>query len=194
MSRLGDVCAGRFAYWAPNRRAVAEIQRNIIKRGKRNGISRHFHAKNDKEAITTWRSDLTRILHVFNVRFVASVRPSLTFRIQTELAINTHVVVSDIHCDVVDTQAVVSDIRRDVMSTQAVVSDVHQGVETTQVIISELQESVTKTHTIVSDIHRTVVRRQEGSEGTNLSVSVARTIFVAESTLSEPRLKPGWLL
>ena len=58
-----------------NRRAVAEIQRSIIERGKRNVISRHFHAKNDKEAIATWRSDLNRILHVFNVRSATSALP-----------------------------------------------------------------------------------------------------------------------
>ena len=144
---------------------MAEIQGNIVKRGKRNTMSRHFHAKNDKEAIATWRLDLNRILHVFNVRPLAFVRPLLTVRIQTELAINTNVVVSDIH----------------------------QGVVNTHVTISELQHSVTKTHTIVSDIHRTVVRGQEGAESTSSSVSVARTIFVTKSTLTEPRLKPGWL-
>jgi len=52
-------------------RAVAEIQRSVIERGKRNVVSRHFHAKNDKEMIATWRLDLNRILHVFNVRSAA---------------------------------------------------------------------------------------------------------------------------
>ena len=177
MSRPSGRYTRRLTYQTRNRRAVAEIRRNIIKRGKRNGISRHFHAKNDKEAIATWRLDLNRILHVFNVRPVASVRSVLTVRIQTELAINTNVVVSG--------------IRRDVVTTQAVVSDVHQGVVDTHVTISQLQHSVTKTHTIVSDIHRTVVRGQEGSE--DLLVSFAPTIFPNESTLTGPRLKPGWL-
>jgi len=58
---------GRCAYRALKCRAVAEIQRSIIKRGKRNVVSRHFHAKNDKETIAGWRLDLNRILHVFNV-------------------------------------------------------------------------------------------------------------------------------
>jgi len=57
---------------------VAEIQKNIIKRGKRNGVSRMFHAKNDKEMIATWRLDLDRILHVFNVCSVTPIRLPLT--------------------------------------------------------------------------------------------------------------------
>ena len=51
-------------------RAVAEIQKKIIKEGKRNVISRHLHAKNDKDKIAAWRLDLNRILHVFNVRSI----------------------------------------------------------------------------------------------------------------------------
>ena len=53
-------------------RTVAEIQRYIIKWGKRNTISRHYHAKDDKNAIVAWRLDLNRILQVFNVRSVTS--------------------------------------------------------------------------------------------------------------------------
>ena len=83
-----------------DRRTVAEIQRKIAKQAKRNVISRHLHAKNDKETIATWRSDLNRILLVFNVRSVLPDWPLLTSRSQTELAINTHVAVSDIRQDV----------------------------------------------------------------------------------------------
>ena len=50
------------------RRTVAEIQRRVIKQSKRNSVSRLFHAKNDKEKVAAWKSDLNRILHVFNVR------------------------------------------------------------------------------------------------------------------------------
>ena len=57
----------------PGRSTLAEIQREIIKKGKRNVVSRLVHAKNDKEAIATWKSDLCRILHIFNVRVVVSM-------------------------------------------------------------------------------------------------------------------------
>ena len=75
---------------------MAAIQRNTIKQSKRNAVSRLIHAKNDKERIAGWRSDLNRILQVFSVRSVVSVWVSLTLCSQTELAINTHVTVSKI--------------------------------------------------------------------------------------------------
>ena len=46
----------------------------IVKQGKRNAVSRHLHARNDKDKIAGWRLDLNRILHVFNVRSAVSVR------------------------------------------------------------------------------------------------------------------------
>ena len=78
-------------------RAVAEIHEKILTQSKRNAVSRHFHAKQDKEKIMAWGSDLNRILHVFNVRSIISVWRSLILHSQTELAINTHVIVSDTH-------------------------------------------------------------------------------------------------
>jgi len=61
-------------------RIVTEIQEKIVEKGERNLLSRLVHARNDKEIITSWRSDLNSILHVFN----------------TELIVNTHLTVSDI--------------------------------------------------------------------------------------------------
>ena len=49
----------------------------VTKQNRRSAVSRLFHAKSDKETITTWKSDLSRILHVFNVCPVGSVRLSL---------------------------------------------------------------------------------------------------------------------
>ena len=54
-------------------RTVAEIQRKVIKTSRRNPVSRLFHAKNDKQAIATWKLDLNRILHIFDVGSIASV-------------------------------------------------------------------------------------------------------------------------
>jgi len=125
-----------------------------------------LHAKNDKETIATWRSDLNRILHIFNVRSVPPARSPLTIHFQTELAINTNVAVSDVHRDVLNTQATVSDIRHDVTNTHTVVSNTH-------VVVSELQRNVTNTQTIVSDIHRTIVEGQEGAGGKNQSISAS---------------------
>ena len=102
MSRTNDAKPERSAHQNPNRRAVAEIQRKITKQGKRNAVSRGFHSKNDKDEIAAWRQELNRILHIFNVRSSNSDRPSrVTISPQTELAIDTNVMVADIHRTVV---------------------------------------------------------------------------------------------
>jgi len=44
-----------------------EIRRGIVKHGKRGVVSRFFHAKNDKDTIGAWRSDLNSVLLVFGV-------------------------------------------------------------------------------------------------------------------------------
>ena len=70
-----------------NRRTVAEIREEVLKRSGRHGVSRFFHSRDDKDAIVVWKSDLNRILHIFNVcptrcRFVAAdlcpSRPNLS--------------------------------------------------------------------------------------------------------------------
>jgi len=78
-------------------RTVAEIQEKVIEKGGRNLLSRLVHAKNDKETMVTWRSDLNRVLLVFNVCSMASILQSLTPLPQTELTIGTHAMVSDLH-------------------------------------------------------------------------------------------------
>ena len=90
---------------------MAEIQRRIVEQGKRGAISRYFHAKNDKDKIATWKSDLNRILQIFNVRPFVSARSLLTMRFQTELTINIHATVSD-------TRNIVSDIHRTIVNGQ----------------------------------------------------------------------------
>ena len=87
----------------------------------------------------------------------------LTGRFQTELAINTNVVISD--------------VRRDIANARTIVSDVHQGV-------SELQHNVINTYTIVSDIHRTMVEGRERTDGEHWWVSVTCTLFIAGYTLT----------
>ena len=90
---------------ALDRRTVGEIQTKVIKRSGRNVVSRFFHAKSDKETISGWKIELNRILRVFNVRSVAVFTwLSLTVPFQTELAMNTHTIVSDIHRNVLKIQ------------------------------------------------------------------------------------------
>jgi len=107
---------------------VAEIQKNIIERGRRNGLSRMFHAKNDKETIATWRTDLNRILHIFNVCRVTPAGSPLTIHFQTELAINTNAAVSDVHRNVLNTHTIVSDIHRTIVESQEGVDGSNRSV------------------------------------------------------------------
>ena len=63
---------GKFANLALNRRTIAEIQKHIVKRGKRNAFFRPFYADNE-EKIATWKADLDKIRHVFEVHPFAFV-------------------------------------------------------------------------------------------------------------------------
>jgi len=109
-------------------RTVAGIQEKIIEKGGRSLLSRFAHAKNDKETIATWKLDLNRILHVFNVGFVIPVQPLLTVHPQAELSMNTHVVVSEVHHGVVTTQSMVSDIHRNILKDQEGTDDQRRSV------------------------------------------------------------------
>ena len=128
------------------------IQTRIVERGKRNVILRYLYARNDREKIAAWSSDLIRVLHVFNVRYTASVWSLLTFRFQTELTVNTRAAVSEIHHDVVNTHT----------------------------IVSELEHNLASTQVMVSDIHRTVVKGPEGGDGNNPLVSDKGTTSTTE--------------
>ena len=90
-------------------------------------VSRHFHAKNDKDKIAAWRSDLNRILQIFNVRPIVSARSLLTIRFQTELTIDTHVTVSD-------TRDMVSDIHRTIVNDQGGSGSANRSVSDTSAL------------------------------------------------------------
>jgi len=78
VSPTSDIYYTRFTYHVLGRRTVAGIQEKVIEKSGRNLFVRLTHAKNDKEAITAWMSDLTRVLHVFNVRSASFIWQSLT--------------------------------------------------------------------------------------------------------------------
>ena len=98
---------------------MAQIQRGVVKLGKRNAISRFSRAKNDKDTIAGWHSDLDRILQVFKVCLTTpSLLTPLTTNLQTELAVHTDVTVTETRHDVAYTREVVSDIQRAVVKVQ----------------------------------------------------------------------------
>ena len=106
------------------RRTVSGIQEKVVEKGGRNLLSRLAHAKNDKDTIVAWKLDLNRILHVFNVCSVIATWLLLADQSQTELAINTHVLVSDSH-------TMVFDIHRNILKGQEGTDEQHQSVRDT---------------------------------------------------------------
>ena len=113
MSQTNNVYAKQGTHQCPNRRSVAEMQRMVDKRGKRNPTSRFSLAKGDEDRIAAWNKDLVRLLHVFNVRSISLV---VNLRIyqptpQTELAIDTNIMVADNQTMVANTQKAIVDTR-----------------------------------------------------------------------------------
>jgi hypothetical protein len=58
---------------------VADIHERRVKWSKWNVVSRHFHAKDDEKAIIAWKLDFDRILRVFNVCSIISVKTNANF-------------------------------------------------------------------------------------------------------------------
>ena len=142
---------------------VAEVQRNIVKWGKRSSISQLLHEKDDNKAIATWGSDLNGILHVINVRSVNSGWPLLTFLLQTELEIDIR-----------------ADIRHGVVNTQAVVSDIHHDPQNPNNIVPDLHHDASSTHVVVPDIYCNTLKNRENTNSQNPTVSAHCTMHFSE--------------
>ena len=140
---------------------MAQIQRSVVEPDKRNLLSRILNPKKDKDAIAAWRSELDRIVHVFEVcSTVRSLPTLLTVHLQIELALHTHIAVSNVR------------------------EDVGHGV----VVI---REDIANTHELVSDMHRTLLKDKEGADSRNKTVGNHGVLFVIQKFLQLPRLKPG---
>ena len=114
--------------------------------------------------VAAWRSELGRIIHVFEVRStVQSLLILLTVYLQTELAIHTHIAVTDIREDVGDIRGGVVDIREDVANTRE----------------------------LVSDMHRTILKEQEGADSRNQMVGDHGILSMVYDFSKLPRLKLG---
>ena len=108
---------------------MAQIQGTAAEQKKPKPISRIFSAKKDEATIAAWRSDLDRILHVFEVHsIIHSLLTLLTVHLQTELALHTHLAVSDVRQGVANTHELVSDIHRAVVKSQDETDVTNQAV------------------------------------------------------------------
>jgi len=177
-----------------DRRTTTEIQGKIVKWGKRNAISQFLHTKNDEKMIATWRLELTRILQVFNVCPVHSVRSLLTFHFQAQPVMNPPATISDVRHDVANAHAIVSDVhhdssqadnktpdvRRDGSNTLAVISGVRHDVAGASHIVSEVRSDVVNTQNTVSGIHRNALKTREGKDGQNPTVRITRALPFTE--------------
>ena len=109
----------------------------------------------------------SRLQRAYNQSCSSPATSSAPF--QTELAIDTNIVVTDTH---------------------AVVTDAHVVVSDTHTVVTDTQTVVTKIEKKVADIHRDVLAGREGSSGQNNSVC-ATGHPQTTGCLSLPRLKSG---
>ena len=58
---------------------MADIERKLVKWSKRGVFSRRLRAKNEKKTTATRKSDLGKILRVFNVHSAIRVKTSANF-------------------------------------------------------------------------------------------------------------------
>jgi hypothetical protein len=107
VSQTGSPHAERSTHRRLDRRTVAKIQGKVVKQGKRNAFHRFVLSKTDKDKIAGWKQEFMRVLHVFNVRsigFVVHSFANLTATFQTELAIDTNMMVADIYRNILTEQ------------------------------------------------------------------------------------------
>ena len=136
----------------------------MIKWGKRNAISRRFHAKDDDKAITAWRSDLDKICRVFEVCSFTTVGQFLTLCSQTE--------------PVIDVGVDAPGIRHEVPNTPTTVSDPPRNVVHTNTIVSKAQDDTPFVHTVASNTRHDTFKYSKDGEGQSRAVSTTRTLPV----------------
>ena len=143
-------------------------------------ISQRYHVKDDKKAITAWRSDLDGILRIFNVCFVTPARRSLTSRFQTELRIDACTTISDTRANTANKHTIASDVHRDSSNTNVISPDIHPGISNTGPAVSDVWSDIVNTPVVVSNIHSNKSKGREGADGRNQAVSAVRTLPVTE--------------
>ena len=169
---------------------MSDIEKNIIKRGKRNVLSRQFRARDDEKAIAAWKLELDKIRQVFEVRSFTCTWRLLTSSLQTELAAVTDTTLSDIHREASATNTNTPDpqkgtpetgatqVRPDALNTCATASDVHHSVANPHPILPNIQKGLSEGRTATANMHHITLEDRQGRGGKNRAVSVA-TLLVA---------------
>lgn len=123
-------------------------------------VTQFLHTRNhnlEKEAIATWRSDLKKVLGVFEVRSATSLLPSLTLHIQTELEI--------------DKQVTVSNTRQEVPDSRTPVSNTHHDTSKSNPPVSGVQNHGSNARTVTPSARSNASRNREDPGGQNLAVN-----------------------
>ena len=182
---------------------MSDIERNIIKRGKRNALSRQFRARDDEKAIAAWKLELDKIRHVFEVRSFACTWRLLTSSLQTELAAATDTTLSDIHREAYASRTNTPDpqkgapgtgatqVRPDVLNTPTTASDIHHSVTDPHPILPKIQKGLSEGRTTTVNMHHNTLKDQQGRDSKNRAVSSLALYLSLSTHLPSPRPMPG---
>lgn len=140
---------------------MEDIRLHVAKRGKRNVLSRSFHARDSEKAIETWQLDLDGIRRALEVRpFTGACVTALISCSQAELAVNAD---EDVH-DVSNTG--VPEVRPDVLNTHLVVSRTHHDG-----VYPRAWGDLTSGILTISATHRNTLESYEDANRQNRAVS-----------------------
>ena len=125
-------------------------------------------------AIATWRSDLKKVLEVFKVSSMASLRPPFTLHTQTELEIDKQVTPSNPRHGVPDSQTPVSTIHHDVPKARSIVPSLRIGSNSSPPI--SVQNYGFNIRAVIPGVRSNALRNNKGPGGRNLAVNVIHTV------------------
>ena len=166
---------------------MSEIRSHIVKRGKRNVLSRSLHAKDNEKDIAAWKVDLGRIRRALDVCpfiCVSAWRP-LTVSFQAELGVNTDADVHGISNEVPNTRMATFSLHRDVLSisipevprfsktdADVAVSRTHHNVVHPKPIIPKARSDHADGLSTSSSIHHSPLENKGDGDGQNRAVSI----------------------
>ena len=152
---------------------------HVIKRGKRNALSRPFHAKDNEKAITTWKLDLDGIRRTLEVRPCPRIFAEiLNFWLQADLAENAGAGAHDVlttHTNTPGLHAVLNigihEVRSDVLNAHDVVSSAHHSAVYTHPVDSQVWRDPTRGIPSSSSTRRSKLGNLGDIDGKNRPVS-----------------------
>ena len=111
---------------------------HVVKRGKRNALSRPFHAKDDEKAITTWKVNLDGIRRTSEVRPCPRIFAKIpNFWLQAGLTENAGAGAHDVLTTHTNTPGL-HEVRSDVLNAHDVVSNTHHNAVYTHPVDSQV--------------------------------------------------------